>query len=206
MSHRKLKYLNDNRIIYRKYSSDTPTAEYNWGWHYEDGTRDYYSLFNTKYKINTMRSLRWHLLTLLYLNPELNKDKFTKLANYITNKDNGFVTFNKRPCGIHGIIDKFLKGNRNIPPHNKIRKIVFKDSTGLNTSEKLSIVGKIAGKIKNIKQDDIYDAMLCIHDNGKITMKKLSEVLKCSVRTIHRNMGEELKKEKELLNRQYEKV
>ena len=71
-----------------------------------------------------MRSLRWHLLTLLYLNPELNKDKFTKLANYITNKDNGFVTFNKRPCGIHGIIDKFLKGNRNIPPHNKIRKIV----------------------------------------------------------------------------------
>ena len=206
MSHRKLKYLNDNRIIYRKYSSDTPTAEYNWGWHYEDGTRDYYSLFNTKYKINTIRSLRWHLLTLLYLNPELNKDKFTKLANYITNKDNGFVTFNKSPLKIHVIIDEFLKVNRNIPPHNKIRKIVFKDSTGLNTSEKLSIVGKIAGKIKNIKQDDIYDAMLCIHDNGKITMKKLSEVLKCSVRTIHRNMGEELKKEKELLNRQYEKV
>ena len=204
MSHRKLKYLNDNRIIYRKYSSDTPTAEYNWGWHYEDGTCDYYSLFNTKYKINTMRSLKWHLLTLLYLNPELNKDKFTKLANYITNKDNGFITFNSRTGLINEIIDEFLKGNRNISPHNKIRKIVFKDNTGLNTSEKLSIVGKIAGKIKNIKQDDIYDAMLCIHDNGKITMKKLSEVLKCSVRTIHRNMGEELKREKELLNRQDE--
>jgi len=35
-------------------------------------------------------------------------------------------------------------------------------------------------------------------------MKKLSEILKCSVRTIHRNMSEELKREKELLNRQDE--
>ena len=36
MSHRNLKYLNDNRIIYRRYSSDIPTKQYSWGWHYAD--------------------------------------------------------------------------------------------------------------------------------------------------------------------------
>ena len=48
--------------------------------------------------------------------------------------------------------------------------------------------------------------MLYTHDQGKITIAKLAEVLKCSQRTIHRNMGEELKREKELLNRQHEKI
>ena len=92
------------------------------------------------------------------------------------------------------------------PPKNRLRKIVFKDGTGLSTSEKLSIVGTIAGKGKSIKEDDIYDAMLYTHDQGKITIAKLAEVLKCTTRTIHRNMSEELKREKELLNRQHEKI
>jgi transcriptional antiterminator len=48
--------------------------------------------------------------------------------------------------------------------------------------------------------------MLYIHEQSKITIAKLAEVLSCSQRTIHRNMGEELKREKELLNRQHEKI
>jgi transcriptional antiterminator len=43
--------------------------------------------------------------------------------------------------------------------------------------------------------------MLDINDmNKRITIKKLALSLKCTTRTIHRNMGYELKKEKELLN------
>ena len=206
MSHFNLKYLNDNRIIYRRYSSDKPTAEYSWGWHYEDGTMGYYSMFNTKAKINSYKSFKWHLLTLWYLNPKLTIDEFRNLADYICCKSNGFVTFKLPEQILNNMIYEVYMEDLEEGPKNRIRKIVFKDGTGLSTSEKLSIVGTIAGKGKSVKEDDIYDAMLYIHDNGKITMKKLSEVLKCSVRTIHRNMGEELKKEKELLNRQYEKV
>jgi hypothetical protein len=33
-------------------------------------------------------------------------------------------------------------------------------------------------------------------------MQRLATRLNCSARTIHRNMGEELKREKELLNKQ----
>ena len=48
--------------------------------------------------------------------------------------------------------------------------------------------------------------MLHMHEQGKITIAKLANVLKCSQRTIHRNIGKELKIEKELLNKQHEKV
>ena len=201
MSHRNLKYLNDNRIIYRRYSSDIPTAQYSWGWHYADGTHGYYAMFNNKAKINTIRSLKWHLLTLWYLNPELDKDKFTKLANYIIYKSNGFVTFNIGIKLINNIIEDIYRQDLDTPPKNRLRKIVFKDGTGLSISEKLSIVGAIIGKSK-IKKDDIYEAMLYIHEETKITIKKLAKALKCTERTIYRNMCEELKEEKQLLNKQ----
>jgi transcriptional antiterminator len=40
-----------------------------------------------------------------------------------------------------------------------------------------------------------------MHDlDDKITIKKLADHFGCTTRTIHRNMSNELKKEKELLN------
>jgi transcriptional antiterminator len=45
--------------------------------------------------------------------------------------------------------------------------------------------------------------MLDLNDIGKkITITQLALYLECSTRTIHRNMGEQLKREKELLNQQ----
>ena len=201
MSHFNLKYLNDNRIIYRRYSSDIPTKQYSWGWHYADGTYGYYAMFNSKAKINTIRSLKWHLLTLWYLNPDLDKDEFTKLANYIIYKNNGFVTFNIGVKLINNIIEDVYRQDLDAPPKNRLRKIVFKDGSGLSTVEKLSLVGSIIGKSK-IKKDDIYEAMLYIHEEGKVTVKKLAKALKCTERTIYRNMCNELKEEKDLLNKQ----
>ena len=201
MSHFNLKYLNDNRIIYRRYSSDVPTKQYSWGWHYADGTYGYYAMFNSRAKINTIRSLKWHLLTLWYLNPDLDKDEFTKLANYIIYKSNGFVTFNIGIKLINNIIEDVYRQDLDTPPKNRLRKIVFKDGSGLSTVEKLSLVGSIIGKSK-IKKDDIYEAMLYIHEEGKVTVKKLAKALKCTERTIYRNMCSELKEEKDLLNKQ----
>jgi hypothetical protein len=201
MSHFNLKYLNDNRIIYRRYSSDIPTKQYSWGWHYADGTYGYYAMFNSKAKINTIRSLKWHLLTLWYLNPDLDKNEFKKLANYIMYKSNGFVTFNIGIKLTNKIIEDVYRQDLDTPPKNRLRKIVFKDGSGLSTVEKLSLVGSIIGKNK-IKKDDIYEAMLYIHEEGKVTVKKLAKALKCTERTIYRNMCSELKEEKDLLNKQ----
>ena len=206
MSHRNLTYLNNNRIIYRKYSEDLPTDSFDWGWYYSEGTYGYYSLFNTKAKINSYKSLKWHLLTLWYLNPQLTMDEFKTLAEYICYEENGFITFKVPEQILNSMIYEVYMEDLDEPPKNRLRKIVFRDGTGLSTSEKLSIVGKIAGKGKKVNQDDIYDAMLYIHEQSKITIAKLAKILNCTTRTIHRNIGEELKREKELLNRQHEKI
>ena len=206
MSHRNLKYLNDNRIIYRRYSSDIPTTSFSWGWYYKDGTHGYYAMFNSKAKITSIRSLKWHLLTLWYLNPDMDKYKFTLLAEYICYKQNGFITFSAGKKLTTKIIEDIYKQDLENPPKNRLRKIVFKDSSGLTTIEKLQIVGKIIGQAKGIKEDDIYEAMLHLHEQGKITVNKLAKALKCTTRTIYRHMGNELKLEKQLLNKENEKI
>jgi hypothetical protein len=88
------------------------------------------------------------------------------------------------------------------PPPNKLRKVIFKDFTGLEMRQKLAIVGTLVGRSK-ISANEIYDAMILInHAVEKITINKLADSLGCSTRTIYRNMSNELKKEKELLNQQ----
>ena len=202
-----MKYLNDNRIIYRKYSEDQPTQEYKWGWYYADGTHGYYSLFNSPAKITTIKSLKWHLLTLWWLNPSMNKTKFNELAVVLTHKPNGFTTFNVSNSILNSVIDSVYMQDLERPPNNKLRKVVFKDGTGLSKVEKLKIVGQLIGRKSLIDEGIIYQCMLDLHDMGKkITIGRIAGLLDCSSRTIHRNMSTELKQEKNLLNIENEKI
>lgn len=200
---RNMDYLNKRRLIYRRNPiTDKPSAKYEWGDFYEGGTHECYTLFQTKAKINTYKSLKWHLLVLWYLNDHLDQDAFEDLASFISDKENGFVTFNVSPQLLEKIIYDVSIQDLERPPKNKIRKIIFRDNSGLTTKEKLAIVGQMVGKRK-LSETEIYDAMLMLHDeNEKITIAKLADHLGCSTRTVHRNMGVELKKEKELLNQE----
>lgn len=207
MSYRAIKYLNDNRIVYRKYSEDQPTKEFDWGWYYADGTHGYYSLFNSDARINTIKSLKWHLLTLWWLNPSIDKTKFDKLAMVITHKPNGFVTFSISNLMLNNIINDIYMQDLDRPPKNKLRKVVFKDNSGLSKKQKLSIVGKLIGRKSMIDEEAIYQCMLDLnHDGKKITISRIAGLLDCSSRTIHRNMSDELRKEKDLLNIENEKI
>ena len=202
-----MKYLNDNRIVYRKYSEDRPTKEFDWGWYYADGTHGYYSLFNSDARINTIKSLKWHLLTLWWLNPSIDKTKFDKLAMVITHKPNGFVTFSISNLMLNNIINDIYMQDLDRPPKNKLRKVVFKDNSGLSKKQKLSIVGKLIGRKSMIDEEAIYQCMLDLnHDGKKITISRIAGLLDCSSRTIHRSMNDELRKEKNLLNIENEKI
>ena len=198
---RNMKYLNDNRIIYRKYSEDQPTQEYKWGWYYADGTHGYYSLFNSEAKITTLKSLKWHLLTLWWLNPSIDKEKFNTLADMICFKENEFTTFTISKALLKNIKEDIFMQDLERPPKNKLRKIVFKDGCGLDKTQKLSIVGKLIGRQIRINEEAIYQCMIDLNDMGKkITISRMAGLLKCSSRTIHRNMSQLLKNEKQLLN------
>ncbi len=52
-----------------------------------------------------------------------------------------------------------------------------------------------------IDEEAIYQCMVDLnHDGKKITISRIAGLLECSSRTIHRNMSQELKDEKDLLN------
>ena len=204
MSHRNLKYLNDHRIVYRRMPiSDKPTVEATYWDHYIDGTHECYELFRSKAKITTFKSLKWHLLVLWYLNPQLDQDDFMKIAEVIGSKDHGFISFNIHPELLRKIVYEVSMLDLEEPPKNKLRKVIFKYGNPLSKEEKLRIVGSLIGRSKRVHVDDIYQCMVDLNDWGKkITISRLAGLLDCSSRTIHRNMCEELKREKELLNQQ----
>ncbi len=195
MSHdRNLKWLNDRYIVYRRDPvTDVPTIETKQYKYYENGTHECYHLFNSKAKITTYKSLKWHMLVLYYLNEDI---ELEHVFRFIANKDNGFVTFFIK----QRILDEMIKdviAQGGDPPANKLRKVVFKPYSGLDLSGKLKIVGQLIGR-SSIDKYDIYDAMVEI--NGRITISKIAKLLGCSTRTVHRHMCDELKQEKQRLN------
>jgi len=208
MSHdRNLEFLNRRRIVYRRNPiTDKPTQENECYMFYEDGTYECYELFRSKAKINTYKSLKWHLLVLWYLNPQLTQDEFEDIAYIVANKEQGFITFTIPNQLLKRIIYEVSMCDLEEPPKNKLRKVIFKPTT-LSKEEKLRIVGELIGRSKRIHADDIYECMIDLNDLGKkITISRIAGLLDCSSRTIHRNMTKELRKEIKLLNKQNEKI
>ena len=210
MSHeiRNIYYLlNKNLVWIRKPINDKPDIDNDYYMFYEEGTYECYELFRSKAKITTYKSLKWHLLVLWYLNPQLDQDEFLELAEIIADKLQGFIAFNIHPELLRKIVYEVSMYDLDQPPKNKLRKVIFKNSKpgkpSLSKEDKFRIVGELIGRSKKVHADDIYQCMLDLHDWGKkITIGRIAGLLDCSTRTIHRNMPVELKKEKELLNQQ----
>ena len=199
---RRCKYLWDRQVVCRRNPiTDIPDEETDTYMFFKEGTHQCYDLFRSKAKITTYRSFKWHMLVLWYLNPDWEKDDAIDIAMYIADKMNGFTTFNMNKWNIERVVNDIYLMDLEEPPRNKLRKIVFKHNCGLTKSEKLSIVGKLIGRLNGIKKEDIYTSMLLLNDSDqKITIAKLAKSLKCTPRTIHRHMCKELKQVKEELN------
>ena len=204
MSQRNLKYLNTNRIVYRRLPlTDKPTEETDVYMYYQNGTHECYELFRSSAKITTYKSLKWHLLVLWYLNPQLDQDQFMRLAEVIAHKPNGFISFAIHSDLLRKIVYEVSMLDLDAPPKNKLRKVIFKPFTRISKEDKLRIVGTLIGRGSKVCADDIYEVMIDLNDMGKkITIGRIAGLLDCSSRTIHRNMCTQLKREKELLNKQ----
>ena len=205
---RNLTWLNNRKVIYQRNPiTDIPTESNDVYDYYSEGTHQCYTLFASKAKITTYKSLKWHFLVLYYLNEEGIENDYISLDDdmraifkFIANKENGFVTFFIKHKLLDSMINDVIEQGGD-PPRNRIRKVIFKPYTGLSIKEKLSIVGSLIGRSKRITEEKIYLTMLDINDNGvKITMQYLANLLGCSPRTIHRNISKELKQEKTILN------
>ena len=175
MSHRKIEYLNDNRIIYRRSPvNDDPTYSTEHFDYYEDGTHEHYHLFNSKSKITSYKSLTWHSLVLCYLN-KYDMNTHARIVRFICDKSNGFITFKIGESSIENIIESTFYGGA-YAPRNKARKIIFKDFCGLDFKSKMQIVGQLLGKSTTVQGAPAACISRC--SVGKVTF---TNSLSCSL-------------------------
>ena len=143
------------------------------------------------------------MLTLWYLNSEWDEDEATDIAMFLTDKYNGFITFTINKWNVNRLINDLSIIDLDVQPTNKLRKIIFKWNCGLTKTEKLSIVGKLIGRMNGVKKEDLYEAMIQTNYEGsKIIISDLAKMLKVTPRTIYRHMNDDLKEEKERLNKE----
>ena len=201
---RQFKYLVNKQVVWRQDpTTDVPDEETKEYMFFKEGTYQCYDLFRSRAKITTYRSFKWHMLVLWYLNPNWEEKDALDVAMYLSYKPNGFTTFTINKWNISRLIKDISLMDLDEPPRNKLRKIVFKQFCGLNKSQKLSIVGKLIGRLKGVSPSDLYEAMLQINDeNSKITILGLAKMLNVTPRTIYRRMDKypALKEEKKILN------
>tara|TARA_R110002020_G_scaffold281863_1_gene497529 strand:- start:1272 stop:1886 length:615 start_codon:yes stop_codon:yes gene_type:complete len=201
---RRFKYLWNKQVIYRRDPiTDVPDEETEQYMFYKEGTYECYDLFRSKAKITTWRSFYWHMLVMWHLNPEWEDADAMEIATYLAYKPHGFTTFTMNKWNIARLVYEVGSLDLDEPPRNKLRKIIFKVNCGLDKIEKLRIVGKLIGRLRGVKKEDIYEAMIQTNYEGsKIIISDIAKTLNVTPRTIHRHMCDELKKEKEILNEQ----
>lgn len=199
---KRIEFLHKHRILYRRMPiSDVPTESYDWGFYYENGTHECFELFNSEAKISTYKSLKWHLLVIRYLNKDISLDLFNRVSKFISDKRNGFVTFDVSDIAMHHMIKDVMEMDVDRPPSNKLRKVIFKPFCGLSRSEKMSIVGKIMGRTTKVTQKSIFSAMDVIHCRGdKITLGSIAKELSCSTKSVQRNVNDDFNGRKREMN------
>ena len=199
---KRIEFLHKHRILYRRMPiSDVPTESYDWGFYYENGTHECFELFNSEAKISTYKSLKWHLLVIRYLNKDISLDLFNRVSKFISDKRNGFVTFDVSDIAMHHMIKDVMEMDVDRPPSNKLRKVIFKPFCGLSRSEKMSIVGKIMGRTTKVTQKSIFAAMDVIHCRGdKITLGSIAKELSCSTKSVQRNVNDDFNSRKREMN------
>jgi len=128
MSHnRNTKYLDNKRIVYRRDPiTDKPAVENKQYMFHPKGTYECYHLFNSKGKITTYKSLKWHLLVIWYLNPQLDQEEFMTIAEVIANKQQGFATFTIHEDLLRKMVYEISMLDLDEPPKNKLRKVIFR--------------------------------------------------------------------------------
>ena len=117
---RNLDYLHRKRFQYKKEPiTDIPTKKYYWGSYYENGTYEDYNLFYSNAKITTFKALVWHIEVLRYINMNWDEDDFRKIIYFITQIQNGFVTFEINGNKLDKYLDHALSNKFYLNPVNR---------------------------------------------------------------------------------------
>jgi len=177
--------------------------------YYPEG-KDYYTLYRGTRKINTIQELEYVGEKLLWLNPEIEWEVFVYHMKQVSDRSNGHIIRTYSEKKVEYICNEVWQKNKK-PYCRRKRKVIFNPSKMLSVEEKRKIVQKLIHPKIRFESNEIWDA--CRMIDGKLTMKKIAEVLGCSAPTLKKSFDDDMiamlkyknvlikkKKEKELIN------
>jgi len=169
---------------------------------------EFYSLYRTTRKINSIQEVEYVAEKLRWLNPNIEYSAFVRHMKQMTDRSNGHVirTYSERKIEV--ICEEIWDKTLTKPYCRRKRKVIFNPSKMLELQEKRKIVQKLIHPKISFDSADVWRA--CNQIQGKITMKKIGEVLGCSAPTVRRSFDDamllnvklrnrEIKRESELL-------
>lgn len=182
---------------------------------YPDGI-EYFSLYRTTRKVNTIQEIEYIGQKFIWLNPEVEWEVFVGHMKEMSDRSNGHVIRTYSEARIENICDQ-IWNRRKKPYCHKLRKVFFNPNKMFSKEEKRKIVQELIHPKKIYENRDIIDAIACI--DGKVTMKALAEILNCSPPTVSKNIdpllkihikslnkARKLKKEEELLEKAIQQI
>ncbi len=169
---------------------------------------EFYSLYRTTRKINSIQEVEYVAEKLRWLNPNIEYSAFVRHMKQMTDRSNGHVirTYSERKIEV--ICEEIWDKTLTKPYCRRKRKVIFNPSKMLELQEKRKIVQQLIHPKISFDSADVWRA--CNQIQGKITMKKIGEVLGCSAPTVRRSFDDamllnvklrnrEIKRESELL-------
>ena len=153
----------------------------------------YIKLFRGELKFHSRQKLRVISVSLMFLNPSISLERLKYFIDIIV--ENHFIhgfTDNSKSEIAEWAFELYHSGGAYNP--GRRRRLVFNPNSTLSLKEKQAIVGTLSSRGRKYDEEKIYLAVEELMDvEALITLKILSQKLSCSVRTLSRNLSDDIK-------------
>ncbi len=149
---------------------------------------DYHTLYRTKRKINTTQEIEYVAEKLLWLNPDIQYDIYLYHMKQVTDRSNGHIVRTYSENKIESICEYVWNNQKK--PYCKKRKVIFNPAKMIPVEDKRKIVQKLIHPKIRFEPSQIWKA--CDKIDGKLTMKKIAEVLGCSAPTLKKSLDNQM--------------
>jgi len=149
---------------------------------------DYHTLYRSKRKINTTQEVEYVAEKLLWLNPDIEYDTYLYHMKQVTDRSNGHIVRTYSESKIESICEYVWNNPKK--PYCRKRKVIFNPAKMIPVEEKRKIVQKLIHPKIRFEPTEIW--MACKEVDGKLTMKKIAEVLGCSAPTLKKSFNNQM--------------
>lgn len=161
---------------------------------YFDEKVEFYSLNYRARKIQSFQELIYCMEVILWLNPEIEWEKYLAMAIWVSDRGNGRTIRTYSETNVERACVR-VYDNKRKPYVNQHRKIIFNPAKKINKERKMQIVGKMCGGgSRRITTQSIYDVVEeSMAEDVKIRLKDIAASLGVTQQTITNHVTDDIK-------------